>query len=168
MGANPITITVPAGCVGQIIAMSNSSSAQQRVTVSIDTAQAAVFQGSGTATPMSLTTAGGGGSSVPIAPSAGVQNCSLLFEYSQSPSSWAPSAAITPTTTTADNLTTIQIAAANNSSGTEADTVVLISLFLLEAKKGMEQAKLGRYLNLSLSLSLCLITSETRNLGIHL
>ncbi|KAK4163127.1 hypothetical protein QBC43DRAFT_301359 [Cladorrhinum sp. PSN259] len=136
MSANPITITVPAGSVGQIIALSNSSSTQ-RVTVSIDTTQAGVFQGSGMATAMSLTT---GGSSVPITRSAGFQNCSILFEYSQSQSNWTPSAAITPTTTSVDNLTTIQIAA-NNSSSTKNDTVLMISLFSPEAKN--EQAKLA-------------------------
>jgi hypothetical protein len=77
--------------VGQIIAMSNSSS-NQRVTVSIDADQAGVFQGSGMANAMSLTT---GGSSIPIPLSTSSQESSILFEYSQSQPNWTPSAATT-------------------------------------------------------------------------
>ena len=135
MGSNPLIVTIPVSCVGQVIAMTNSSWGQ-RATVSIDNVQVGVFEGTGAATPMQLIT---GAPSIPISTTRSTQSCSIFFEYSPTSGTWAPATVNSPVTTTADNLTTIQITTEDTSSLNNNNTVIMISLFSTAASGDREK-----------------------------
>ncbi|KAK5953666.1 hypothetical protein OHC33_004933 [Knufia fluminis] len=131
MPSNPVTVTIPANCVGQIVAMTNAAWTQ-RATITIPGTQGGTFLGSGEGAPMPLTN---GRKSLPINTGSTATTCSIFFEFSSRPGTWNTARVSPPVITTGDKLTTIQIVSEDSADNDNNDTILGISLFSTAASE---------------------------------